>query len=112
MVHSKPLVISALGAIPKDDGKVRIIHDLSRPNMGVNQFGDSSSCSYLTIDHATGKLPKNGFMSKVDLRAAYRSVPIHPRNYGYMGLSWIFGTSHNRTFMTDTRLPFGSKKAC
>ena len=29
-----------------------------------------------------------------------------------MGLSWSFGSSKNRSYLVDTRLPFGCKKAC
>ena len=51
-------------------------------------------------------------MAKIDLKSAYRSVPIDPRNYTYMGLAWHFGQEKERSYMFDSRLPFGSKKAC
>ena len=111
-VYNKPRVVSALGAIPKTGGKIRIIHDLSRPNLGVNQFVDSASCSFQTIDNATQLLANGGYLSKIDLKSAYRSVPIHPRNYTYMGLAWYFGKEKERSYLFDSRLPFGSKKAC
>ena len=33
VICDKPMnIVSALGAIPKDDGRVRLIHDASRPS--------------------------------------------------------------------------------
>lgn len=112
IVHWKPAVISALGAIPKSKGKIRLIHDLSRPNLGVNQFVEYSSCSYASVDYATSLMQQNCWLCKIDLKAAYRSIPIHPRNYQFTGLSWTFDHEKCRTYMVDTKLPFGSKKAC
>ena len=111
-VKSPPLVVSSLGAIPKSNGKIRLIHDLSRPRGGVNQFVKDSSVSYLTVDHATTLMSPNCYCAKVDLRNAYRSIPIHPNNYPYTGLSWIFKNENTKSFLIDTKLPFGSKKAC
>ena len=105
-------VISSLGAIPKPNGSVRIIHDLSRPNLGVNQFVIDSSCHYSSVDFATKHMEKGAWLSKIDLASAYRSIPIHPECYTYMGLSWIFENQDLRTLMVDAKLPFGSRKAC
>ena len=111
---SRPKVTSSLGAIPKQNGSIRLIHDLSRPAGGVNKFIESSSCSYNTVDMATKLMKPSCFLSKVDLKAAYRSVPIHPDNYDYMGISWSFQThtKSKRVFMVDSKLPFGCKKSC
>ena len=50
-------------------------------------------------------------MAKIDLKHAYRSVPIHPANYQATGRKWRF-TGHNLdTFFYDTRLPFGAKSS-
>ena len=111
-VKSPPRVVSSLGAVPKTNGSIRLIHDLSRPNGGVNAFVEDSSVSYSTVDYATSLMSPGCFLSKVDLKAAYRSVPIHPNNYPYTGLSWLFKGETERTFMIDSKLPFGSSKAC
>ena len=90
LVEKKPMVISSLGAVPKPNGSIRLIHDLSRPFGGVNQFVEDSSVSYNTVDMATKKMIPGAFLTKIDLKAAYRSIPIDPKNYDYTGLSWFF----------------------
>lgn len=102
-----PLVISSLGAIPKTNNKIWLIHDLSRPNGGVNQFNNS----YNTLDLETEKITEKCFLSKVDLHNVYCSMPIDPRNYTYMGLIWELDNSKSRYFV-DTKVPFGCKRAC
>ena len=47
-------------------------------------------------------------MSKVDLRHAYRVVPIHPDCYPATGLHWTFAGDDRPTYFVDTRLPFGA----
>lgn len=51
----KPTIVSALGAIPKSNSKVRLIHDDSRPlHMSINDYvhindyvQSDTSCSYM-----------------------------------------------------------------
>lgn len=107
-----PLVTSSLGAIPKDNGKIRLIHDLSRPDGGLNQFVTDTSTSFQTVDDATDMMSKNCYVTKIDLQSAYRSVPIHPDNYPFTGLSWDFSDGRGTKHLFDARLPFGSAKAC
>jgi hypothetical protein len=49
----RPTVISSLGAIPKDLDDIRLIHDLSRPDGGVNAMATDTSVRYTTIDDVT-----------------------------------------------------------
>jgi hypothetical protein len=51
-------------------------------------------------------------MAKVDLKSAYRHVPIHPECYTNMGLRWVFGNDLSPTYMYDCRLPFGASRSC
>ena len=51
--HMPPTIISSLGAIPKKNGQIRLIHDCSRPHgLGVNSYATKSSFHYETVDHA------------------------------------------------------------
>ena len=50
-------------------------------------------------------------MAKIDLEAAYRSVGIHPDDYESTGIKWRFEGDSNASYMYDTRLPFGAKRA-
>ena len=83
IVNEKPPVVSALGAVPKPDSEdVRLIHDCSMPKgKGFNSYSKVNSFKFQTLDDAIKLLKLCYLMSKVDLKSAYRSVPIHPSNY-------------------------------
>jgi len=49
-------------------------------------------------------------MAKVDLRHAYRSVPVHP-SWTALGLKWRFSGQKSYSYLVDTRLPFGCRSA-
>ena len=112
-VAGKPTIVSALGAVPKPDlDDLRLIHDCSMPfGKGVNSYIDIDKQKFQTIDD-TVKLIKQGyFLAKVDLRHAYRSVPIHPSNYMALGLKWRFKGESYFSYLVDTPLPFGGRSA-
>ena len=112
LCSQKPQIVSSLGAIPKSNGSIRLIHDLSRPVGGVNAYAQNCSCHYSTIDDATSLIPPGGWLAKVDLKAAYRSVPISPASYSLTGLSWKFSKLAETSYIRDLKLPFGSGLAC
>ena len=107
----KPAIVSALGAIPKpNSSEVRLIHDCSRPpGRALNDYICCQSFKFQTLDEAIKLLRPNYFMAKIDLRHAYRSIPIHKSNYAGTGLHWHFAGSSQPTYFYDTRLPFGAK---
>ena len=109
----KPTIISALGAIPKPDStEVRLIHDCSRPvGRALNDYITGQSFKFQTLDDAIKLLRPNYLMAKIDLRHAYRSVPIHKSNYLATGLQWQFSGQPNPTYFFNTRLPFGAKSS-
>lgn len=111
IVDEKPLIISALGAIPKSDSsKVRLIHDCSQPTgFAVNDFADATTFKYQSIKDAIKLITPNCYMAKLDLQNAYRSVNIHSSNTQATGLKWRFGNNKHFTYMVDTKLPFGAK---
>ena len=113
IVQHKPTIVSALGAVPKPDSSdLRLIHDCSMPpGWGVNSYITISKQKFETIDSAVKLITKDCYMAKIDLRHAYRSVPIHPANYAAMGLKWHFTGATSFTYLVDTRLPFGGKSA-
>lgn len=108
----KPTIVSALGAIPKPDGGIRLIHDGSMPpGIAMNDYATADKCKYQSLSEALSLVQPGHFMAKVDLKSAYRSVQIHPSNYAATGLHWTFEGDSTPTYMFDTRLPFGSRKA-
>ena len=113
---SKPTVVSALGAIPNpNSSEIRLIHDCSRTHgHAVNDYiciSSISSFKFQTLIDATQLLKPNFCMAKIDLKHAYRSVPIHPANYQATCCKWRFSGDDFDTFFYDTRLPFGAKSS-
>lgn len=108
-----PTIVSALGAIPKQDStQIRLIHDCSQPvGSSVNDFATVEKFSFQTIDDAVKLISPNCFLGKIDLQSAYRSIAIHPDDYMATGIQWTFEGASHPTFMYDTRLPFGARKA-
>ena len=111
--EKRPVLISALGAIPKPNKtEVRLIHDCSRPlGHSLNDMASKNPVKYQTLDEAVNLSTPNCFYAKVDLKNAYRSVRIHPSNYGITGLKWHFSDAPHPTYMFDKRLPFGARKS-
>ena len=107
------LTISKFGVIPKkyQVGKWRLILDLSIPEgFSVNDGIDSdlSSIRYPSFDLAAKLIMaerKGALLSKIDIRDAYRIIPVHPGDWWLLGMKW------NGQFFIDTRLPFGLRSA-
>ena len=67
---------------------------------------DSARCSlaYVSVGDAAAtvlRLGKGSLLAKVDIRIAYRSVPVHPDDRWLLGMDW-----HGEVYI-DTVLPFG-----
>ena len=79
----KPIIVNALGAVPKSDGGIRPIMDCSLPSdLGLNAHApDFMHCSYESVVDAIRCMKKGHYMTKIDLRRAYRSVSISPQSY-------------------------------
>ena len=78
--------ISRFGVIPKghNSNKWGLIVDLSHPSgCSVNDHIPKSLCSlsYITVDDAVQNILKYGqhtFLAKVDIKSAFRLIPVHP----------------------------------
>lgn len=105
----KPTVVSALAAIPKENGSIRLIHDGSKPiGQAMNDYSNPNSVRFQTVQDACKIAKPFYFCAKIDLASAYRSVAINPVDYQATGLQWRFQGDKEPTFLFDTRLPFGS----
>ena len=113
IVDERPLIVSALGAIPKPDGGVRLIHDASRPTgRGLNDYAVRDPVIFQTVDDAIGNLEPGSYQAVVDLKSAYRVCAVRPDHWQYTGLQWTFSGGPPRpTYMEDTRLGFGFRKS-
>ena len=106
-------MLSPVGVIPKHNrpDKWRLIVDLSSPNgVSVNDGLNRAQCSikYTSIDDAVAilrNLGRGALMAKLDLKDAYRIVPIHPKGRPLLGMRW------RDSIYIDCALPFGLRSA-
>ncbi len=102
---------SGLGAVPKKNGKWRVIMHLSAPHgSSINDHisRDDFSLTYSSVDDAVRivmRLGKGARMAKTDLQSAFRMVPVHPDDWDRLGIFW------QGRYFVDTRLPFGLRSA-
>ena len=98
---------SGLDIIPKHNGDWRTIYHLSAPiGNSINDFIDSDAytLTYCTVDdaYAIVKLLGPGtLLSKIDLKNAFRLIPVRPQDWNLLGIFW-----HEKYYI-DTCLPFG-----
>ena len=105
------LHISRFGVIPKKQAGWRLILDLSFPfdhsvNDGIDK--DEFSLQYCSVKHAIDLIVKTGkgaLMGKVDIKSAYRIIPVHPSDRYLLGMRW------RDKFYVDLALPFGLRSA-
>jgi len=115
-VYENPLVqiqISPLGVISKKDkeNRWRLIMDLSAPHSSsVNDGIDRDFCNfhYMSVDTAAAhmrNLGRRALLAKIDIKQAYRHIPVAPKDRHLLGLSW-----KGETYI-DQVLPFGLRSA-
>ena len=105
--------LSPFGVIPKKGkpGRWRLIVNLSAPegcsvNDGIAK--ELSRVEYASLDDVVSRileLGKGAMMAKTDVKAAYRNVPVHPRDRWLLGMEWE-GVTY-----VDGTLPFGLRSA-
>ena len=113
MMAPLSLQVSPFGAIPKKNkpDKWRLIVDLSSPEgHSVNDAIRRDLCSvlYTSVDQAVvlaQSLGQGCLLAKLDLKEAYRAVPVHPSDQCLLAVSW------NGTTYLDRALPFGLRSA-
>ena len=102
---------SPLGAVPKKgSSKYRTIHNLSFPKgKAINDAVIARPAkSYQGIDDATSLIRQfraGCFLAKLDIKDAYRLIPIHPHDRELLGFNWR-GDAY-----VDLRLPFGLRNS-
>ena len=79
--------------------------------LGLNSYASIEHHRFSTIDDAVKLIKPGVFLAKIDIKSAYRSVPISPSNYCCTGLKWKFHGDSHFSYLIDTRLPFGAKRA-
>ena len=69
---------------------------------------DLCSVAYASLDHAmqlVQSLGQGALLAKLDLKEAYRAVPVHPSDQRLLAVSW------NNTAYLEKALPFGLRSA-
>ena len=103
--------VSPVGAVPKKNGKIRVIHNLSYPfngnsvNAGVVDIGYKLS----RFGHAARAVRKFGrgcYLIKLDVEAAFKQVPVRPEDWHLLGFKWLGKYFYERV------LPFGLRSSC
>ena len=104
---------SSFGVIPKKNrpNKYRLIIDLSSPpghsvNDGICK--ELASLSYVSVDDVVMgilQLGRGTMMAKMDIRQAYRNIPVHPSDRILLGMQW------NGETYVDAALPFGLRSS-
>lgn len=91
-------------------GKFRIVHHLSHPrNASINTHTKDWPCILTRFSQAVKmvcSLGKGCFMAKLDIKSAYRLIPIRPADWPLLGMKW------NGQWYFHTALPFGLKSSC
>ena len=104
--------LSPLGLVPKPHSdKWRLIVNLSSPEgYSVNDgiCPDLTSVVYASVDNAVEIIRHLGpgtELVKIDLKDAYRVIPVHPQDHHLLGTQWCGDT------FVDRSLPFGLRSA-
>ena len=99
--------------MPKSNpGEFRLIFDLSYPqgasiNSGISR--EDASVSYTKFDEVVTMVRHEGpgsFLVKVDIKSAFRLLPIHPQDFPLLGMEF------QGKFFIDKCLPFGLSVSC
>ena len=99
--------VSPIGLIPKKGrpGKFRLMSDPQ--GWSVNDGIDPRLCTfkYASIRDAASRVRNGAYMAKLDLKCAYRMVPVHPADQWLLGIQW------RDAIYCDSALPFGLRFA-
>ena len=70
-------------------GKLHLIVNLSAPKGGSVKDGIQENWWYISVDDATQTIIEKGrgaLMAKVDIKSAFRIVPVHPKDRRLLGM--------------------------
>ena len=106
------IITSGIAVIPKKTpGKWRVIVDMSSPqNASVNDYlrRELTHVAYASIEdaaHLMHHLGHNCQLAKLDIKEAYRIIPVHPEDRVFQGIRW------KDAVYVDCQLPFGLASA-
>jgi len=86
---------SGLGVVPKKNGKLRVIHH-------------DHSLQYIRVDDAIKRIlsiGKGALLTKLDIRNAFRLIPVRPEDWHLLGICW------QQQYYYERVLPFGLRSS-
>lgn len=102
-----------MGVVPKKvPSEFRLIHHLSFPKGASVNDGiphEHTSVHYATIDGAIELIKRAGpgcFLTKTAIKNAFQIIPIHPDDYGLLGMQW------RGLYYYDRCMPMGCSSSC
>ena len=102
------IITSSLAVIPKKAaGKWRVIVDMSSPHgasVNDNLRRNLTHVAFSSVDdaaHLMHHLGPNTLLAKLDIKEAYRLIPVHPNDRIFQGICW------QDSIFVDCQLPFG-----
>ena len=105
--------VSPISIVPKSQpGKFRLLHNLSSPYdiraVNFNIPRSFASVVYESLEDAIEiiNLYSKPYLSKFDIKDAFRLIPLHPDDYYLTGLKW------QDNFYINTCLPMGCSSSC
>lgn len=105
-VAAPPRFVHPVGAVPKSDGGVRVIHDHSVPvGAGVNEHEVYVRYTWDSLDLALRYLVPHVFMARLDISSYYRHFMVHPSHWELQGFEW------DGSWFVDSRVQFGLRLA-
>ena len=102
---------SPLDAVPKNDNTWHLILHLSSPHgQSVNEYisKDDFSVKFTKFDDAVdmvSRLGKGALMAKIDIKHAFRLLPVHSNDWDLLGTCWV------GLYFVELRLPFGIRSS-
>ena len=104
--------LNPLGIVPKKSGDFRLITNLSCPaGNSVNDCIDDifAEVHYSSVKDALNilsKVGKDAYLSKTDIKSAFRLIPVSPSQYNILCYKW------KEKFFIDRCLPMGARSSC
>ena len=104
--------------MPKAGGQTRFVFHLSWPEKNsIDYHTPKEKCTvkYKDLDHAVHLLMQEGkgcFMTKSDMKSAFRNLPIRPQDWGWLVMMCKHPRNGKKYYFIDKALPFGSSFSC
>lgn len=110
-LDERPRCLTALHAKVEAD-KIRVLRDYKRPEgLAINEHADAARFRMMRFEDAYPLMQPRCYMAKVDIKAAFRTVPAHREHWSLLAFQWRHHADGRTRYYADTRFPFGLKNS-